>query len=81
MSKTGFLTMRLMSPVVGKPVFNQAVQPQKHYANMPMEYTAIFFSFKNDNFQLKIPDLFLILAQNSVRRFYRVPTIYVLEPK
>ena len=52
----------------------------KHYANMPMEYIAIFFTFyvcKTGNFQMKKCDNFLIFAQNidcgytlaSVRRF------------
>ena len=57
---------------------------------MPMQYTAIFHGYKNDNFQMKNCDIFLIFAQNidrgytleppqAVRRFYRVPTICVLE--
>ena len=33
-----------------------------HYANMPMQYTAIFHSCKNDNFQMKFFNIFLIFA-------------------
>ena len=40
-----------------------------HYENTPMQYTAIFHGIKNDNFQMKMCDVFLIFAQNSVRRF------------
>ena len=35
-----------------------------HYKNTPMQYTAIFQGLKNDNFQLKNCDIFLIFAQN-----------------
>ena len=35
-----------------------------HYANMSVQYTAIFHSCKSDNFQMKIFDIFLIFAQN-----------------
>ena len=46
----------------------------KHYDNTPMQYTVIFDSCKNANFQMKNCDIFLIFAQNidcgySVRRF------------
>ena len=44
-----------------------------HYENTPMQYTAIFHGCKNDNFQLKKVDYFLIFAQNIDRR-------YTLEP-
>ena len=40
---------------------------------MPMQYTAIFHGCKNDNFQMKINDIFLIFAQNIDRG-------YTLEP-
>ena len=40
---------------------------------MPMQYTAIFHSCKNDNFQMKSCDIFLIFAQNIDRE-------YTLEP-
>ena len=36
----------------------------EHYANMSVQYTAIFHGCKNDNFQMKIFDIFLIFAQN-----------------
>ena len=35
-----------------------------HYANMSVQYTAIFHGHKNDNFQMKFFDIFLIFAQN-----------------
>ena len=35
-----------------------------HYTNTPMIFTAIFLSCKNDNFQMKNCDIFLIFAQN-----------------
>ena len=34
-----------------------------HYANKPMQYTVILHSCKNDNFQIKNCDIFLIFAQ------------------
>ena len=36
----------------------------KHYENRSIQYTAIFHSCKNDNFQMKNFDIFLILTQN-----------------
>ena len=44
-----------------------------YYANMPVQYTAIFHGCKNDNFQMKNSDIFLIFAKNIVRG-------YTLEP-
>ena len=44
-----------------------------HYANMSVQYTAIFHGCKNDNFQMKIFDSFLIFAQN-------IDCGYTLEP-
>ena len=44
-----------------------------HYENMPMQYTDIFKIVKNENFQLKIFDIFLIFAQN-------IDCGYTLEP-
>ena len=35
-----------------------------HYANTPMQYTAIFHGCKNVNFQMKNFHIFLIFAQN-----------------
>ena len=35
-----------------------------HYENTPMQYTAIFHGYKNDNFQLNFLDYFHIFAQN-----------------
>ena len=44
-----------------------------HYANMSVQYTAIFHGCKNDNFQMKKCNSFLIFAQNIDRG-------YTLEP-
>ena len=46
---------------------------ENHHENMPMQYTAIFNSRKNDNFQIKNCDIFLIFAQN-------IDCGYTLEP-
>ena len=35
-----------------------------HYANTPMQYTAIFQGCKNVPFQMNFLDIFLIFAQN-----------------
>ena len=34
------------------------------YENIPMQYTEIFIAVKNENFQKKSFDIFLIFAQN-----------------
>ena len=44
-----------------------------HYANMPMQYIAIFHGRKNSNFQMKNYDIFNILDQN-------IDCEYTLEP-
>ena len=44
-----------------------------HYANTPMQYTAIFHGCKNSNFQMKNYNIFLIFAQN-------IDCGYTLEP-
>ena len=44
-----------------------------HYVNMSMQYTAIFMAAKNDNFQMKKYNIFLIFAQN-------INCGYTLEP-
>ena len=44
-----------------------------HYKNTPMQYTAIFHSCKNVNFQMKFLNIFLIFAQN-------IDCGYTLEP-
>ena len=46
---------------------------ENHYANMSVQYTAIFHGCKNDNFQKKFFDIFLIFAQN-------IDCGYTLEP-
>ena len=45
----------------------------RHNANTPVQYTMIFHGCKNDKFQLKILDIFLISAQN-------IDCGYMLEP-
>ena len=45
-----------------------------HYENMPMQYLAIFHGCKNNNFQMKNCDSFLIFAQN-------IDCGYTLEPE
>ena len=37
-----------------------------HYANMSVQYTAIIHGCKNDNFQMKIFDIFSYFARNIV---------------
>ena len=44
-----------------------------HYENMPIQYTVIFIAVKNENFQWKFFDIFLIFAQN-------IDCGYTLEP-
>ena len=44
-----------------------------HYANTPMQYTAIFHGCKNINFQIKNSNIFLIFAKN-------IDCWYSLEP-
>ena len=44
-----------------------------HYENTPVQHSVIFHGFKNDNFQMKIFDVFLIFAQN-------IDCGYTLEP-
>ena len=44
-----------------------------HYANTPMQYTAIFHGCKNYNFRMKKSNIFLTFAQNIDRG-------YTLEP-
>ena len=44
-----------------------------HYANMPVQYTAIFHDYKNGNFQVTKCFIFLNFAQN-------IDCGYTLEP-
>ena len=46
----------------------------EHYANMSVQYTAIFHSCTNCNFQMKKCDIFLIFAQN-IDRGYPEPVL------
>ena len=64
--KTGFLIMRLISSAQEKGKVRLSTETDisnKHYSNMSMRYTAIFHGCKNDNFQIKFFDVFLIFAQ------------------
>ena len=65
-----------------------SIDPQRHYENLPMQYTEMFFGCKNENFHWKNFDIFLIFAQNidcgytlTLEPPRRVPTIYALEQK
>ena len=51
-----------------------AIMTLEHYANMSVQYSAIFHGCKNDNFQMKFFDIFLIFAQN-------IDCGYTLEPR
>ena len=46
---------------------------KEHYENLPMQYTEIFIVIKNENFQQKKFDIFLIFAQS-------IDCGYTLEP-
>ena len=50
-------------------VFGAMVSLIIHYENTPMQYTAIFHRCKNDKFQIKNCDIFLIFAQNIDRGY------------
>ena len=39
----------------------------QHYENTPMQYTVIFHGCKNNNFQMKNCDIFLVFALNIDR--------------
>ena len=63
--KTSFLIMRLISSAQEKGKDStETDMSNKHYSNISVQYTAIFYSCKNDNFQIKFFDVFLIFAQN-----------------
>ena len=49
------------------------VSSEQHYDNMPMYYSAISHGCKNDNFQMKNYDIFLIFAQNIDRGYTLAP--------
>ena len=40
-----------------------------HYANLSVQYTAIFHGYKNDYFQIKNCNIFPIFAQNIDRGY------------
>ena len=44
--------------------YHQICTLSVHYENKPKQYSAIFHGCKNDNFQMKNCDNFLIFAQN-----------------
>ena len=49
-------------PWLTEKIDDWEVKPQYHYENMPMQYTEIFKVVKNENFQWKYFDIFLIFA-------------------
>ena len=54
-------------------IWAQSAPKVSHYANMSVQYTAIFHGCKNGNLQMKKCEIFLIFAQNIDRG-------YTLEP-
>ena len=68
----GFPT-RLLKYSSGFSVLHPINNSGYHYENMPMQYTEIFKIVKNENFQKKKFDIFLIFAQN-------IDCGYTLEP-
>ena len=50
------------------------INSEMHYANLSVQYTALFHGCKTDNFQMKFFDIFLIFAQN-------IDCGYSLEPR
>ena len=59
-----------------RPNYCDSAKPRivlSHYANMSVQYTAVFHGCKNGNFQMKKCEIFLIFAQNIDRG-------YTLEP-
>ena len=46
---------------ISRPSLSQEVP---HFENMSVQYTAIFHGYKNDYFQMKKCNIFLIFAQN-----------------
>ena len=59
--------------LVTRAKIHQVRKSELHYANMSVQYTAIFHGCKNYNFQMNIFDIFLIFAQN-------IDCGYTLEP-
>ena len=60
----------LLMSYVPSQINSKSTAARSHYANAPMQYTVIFHSCKNDNFQIKNCNIF---AQNKDRG-------YMLEP-
>ena len=46
---------------------NDMFSQESHNDNKPMQYIAILYGCKNDNFQMKNCDIFLIFVQNKDR--------------
>ena len=63
--------MTVKMSIISAPnvVLNLVVLNVRHYANMPMQYVALFKGCKNDNFQVIFLIIFLTFAQR-----------YTLEP-
>ena len=84
--KTGFLTTRLINNSLWIPLKKHCIISKRdgleyktnqiisvHYANTPMQYTAILHGCKNVHFQMKFFNMLLIFAQN-------IDCAYTLEP-
>ena len=64
MSSLQFRVKDMFVQVLIRSPTNCNLAKASHYENTPMQYTVIFHSRKNDNFQMKNYDIFLISAQN-----------------
>ena len=60
-------------PLMSAGSLDGLISENIHDENMPIQYTVIFHGCKNDNFQLKNFDFFLIFAQS-------IDCGYMLEP-
>ena len=70
------LTIFPLSPITGSHTAKSRVKDAvmvPHYENTPIQYTIILPGCKNDYFQMKNCDIFLIFAQN-------IDFGYTLEP-
>ena len=60
----------ILDQVVLSPTYSENPKTfSSHYANMSVQYTAIFHGCKNGNFQMKKCEMFLIFAQNIDRGY------------
>ena len=47
-----------------------------HYENTPMQYSAIFHGYKNDNFQMKNCDIFFLCFRSKIRKNVNPSCLY-----